>query len=117
MRRFRFYKEPDNRWFIDLPEWEGSKADLEMVAGADVMLDYMAEDKDEVFLYISEEPFEDSDVLEFQKKADEIGNGAYYLMPKYRGIDLNLELWLCDVTLHVFNGTFPSVIHVRKIEE
>jgi hypothetical protein len=26
-----FVKEEDNRWYIDLPNWEGDKADLEMV--------------------------------------------------------------------------------------
>jgi hypothetical protein len=27
IRRFKFYKEEDNRWFVDLPEWEGEKDD------------------------------------------------------------------------------------------
>jgi len=34
-RKLKFYKEADERWYVELPEWEGSKADLEMVAGAD----------------------------------------------------------------------------------
>ena len=34
-----FYRESNTKWFIDLPEWKGSKEDLEMVDGADTMLD------------------------------------------------------------------------------
>lgn len=113
MKLFKFYKEADNRWYVELPEWEGSKADLEMVAGADMMLDYMAEDSNEVQAYLSIEPFEGADVLQFQRLATEIDNGAFYLMPKYLGIDLNLELWLCDVTKWLF-GNFPETIYLQK---
>ena len=28
-RKFKFYKEDDNRWFVDLPEWEGEKKNLD----------------------------------------------------------------------------------------
>jgi len=114
MRKFRFYKESDNRWYIDLPEWTGSKADLEMVAGADNMLDYMAEGNNEVHAYISEIEFECADVLKLKGLADDIGNGAYYFMKKYRGIEINLSLWLCDVTLFVFNGKFPEYIFIAS---
>ncbi len=41
MKRLRFYKEEDHRWYVDLHEWNGSKEELEMVMGADIMLDYM----------------------------------------------------------------------------
>lgn len=33
MTEFRFYKEETHRWYVDLPEWEGPKAALEMVDG------------------------------------------------------------------------------------
>jgi hypothetical protein len=112
MRKFRFYKEADGRWYIDLPEWTGSKADLEMVAGADAMLDYMAEGGNEVNAYISEQEFEGCDYLRLEGKAEDIGSGAYYFMQKYRGIHIDLRVWLCDVTLFVFNGDFPSRIFI-----
>ena len=44
MRTFRFNKEEDNRWFVDLPEWEGEKDELEMVLGADMLLDIISKD-------------------------------------------------------------------------
>ncbi len=36
MRTFKFYKTEVGRWYVDLPEWEGSVDELEMVAGADL---------------------------------------------------------------------------------
>lgn len=44
MKVHRFVRE-DNSWYIDLPEYieqGGSKGDLEMVSGADTMLDIIA---------------------------------------------------------------------------
>lgn len=111
MKKFRFYKESTQRWYVDLPEWTGSQADLEMVCGADTMLEYMAEGNDEVNLYLSVDPFENSDTLEYVRNATELENGAFYIMPMYKGIQLNLEVWLCDVTLWVFNE-FPKTIYL-----
>jgi hypothetical protein len=72
MKRLKFYKESDNRWYVDLPEWEGSKAELEMVAGADSMLEYMAEGEAQVWIMLSEDEFENADRLEFLRLATEI---------------------------------------------
>ncbi len=114
MERLKFYKETDNRWYVDLPNWTGTKAELEMVAGADTMLDYMAEDTNEVTLCISEEPFEGSDELAFLNNADDIGEGAYYKLSIYKGIDINLKMWLCNVTSWFF-GKFPQSIFITHI--
>lgn len=111
-RKLKFYKETDERWYVDLPEWEGSKANLEMVAGADTMLNYMAEGSDQINLFMSEEDFEGADKLEFIRIADEIGDGAHYLMKSYVGIEFNLDVWLCGVTTFVFNGRYPSIIYI-----
>jgi hypothetical protein len=113
MERFRFYKESNGNWYVDLPKWTGSKADLEMVSGADTMLEYMAEGNVEVHAYISENEFDNSDVLKLKGLAEDVGSGAYYIMDKYKGIDLNLNIWLCDVTIFVF-GKFPDKIYISK---
>lgn len=117
MKKLRFYKESSGCWYVDLPDWKGSKADLQMVAGADTMLDYMAEGKDEVELFVSEEAFEGGDLLQFIKPATELGNGSYYFLDKFRGIDIKLEMWLCDVTKFVFGGYFPDEIYIAAISE
>ncbi|MET3500543.1 hypothetical protein ABIC45_002134 [Mucilaginibacter rubeus] len=57
---YKFIKEDNGRWYIDLPDWQGVKADLEMVEGADTMLDYVGEGSNEVKLLLAEEPFEGS---------------------------------------------------------
>jgi hypothetical protein len=111
MKRLKFYKESDNRWYVDLPEWTGNKAELEMVAGADSMLEYMAEGESQVWLMLSEEYFENADKLEFLRLATEIGNGAFYKLNNYRGVEIGLEMWLCDVTKFVF-GNFPNDIFI-----
>jgi hypothetical protein len=112
--KLKFYKESDNRWYVDLPEWEGSKADLELVSGADTMLEYMSEGENHVWLILSEENFEGSDKLEFIRLATEVENGAFYKLEKYKGIEINLEMWLCDVTKFVF-GDFPKIIHLSNV--
>lgn len=120
MKHLKFYKEIDQwfgeRWYVDLPDWTGSKADLEMVAGADTMLDMIGEGEREVHLNVSESYFEYSDELVFIEKADDIGNGAYYHLNKYRGIELNHRMWLCDVVLFIFTG-FPEQIYFCKSKD
>lgn len=113
MRQFRFYKETDNRWYIDLPEWKGAKADLEMVSGADRMLEYMAEGESEVEVYISEEHFAGAYFLDLLDEYPP-GAGADYILRMYKGIEFNLQMWLCDVTKFVFNK-FPVRIFIAPI--
>jgi len=42
----------------------------------------------------------------------EIGEGAWYKLENYLGIDFRLQMWLCDVTKFVF-GDFPRKIYFR----
>lgn len=69
--KLKFYKETDNRWYVDLPNWEGSKAELEMVAGA-TMLDYMSSNTSEITLDLDIEPFDGADELKFIRLATEL---------------------------------------------
>lgn len=113
MRTFRFYKDIDKKWYVDLPEWTGPKADLEMVVGADTMLEFMAQGikKDEVYLTVSEEEFNDSDKIDFIREAIEWENGAFYHLETYKGIKLNQEMWICDVIKFVY-GYFPETLFI-----
>lgn len=114
MKILKFYKETNNRWYVYLPKWNGSKDDLEMVAGADNMLEYMSKGNRHVFLALSEQEFENADKLCFLRLATELENGAFYKLEKYRGIEINLEMWLCDVTKFVF-GSFPKAIFLLVV--
>lgn len=112
MKILKFYRDYDNRWYVFLPEWLGEKADLEMVSGADTMLDIISQGETEIRVAFSLSPFDDSNKLTMIRLATELDNGAYYLLDHYNGIDLNLELWLCDVTKFVF-GDLPELIYFR----
>ncbi len=114
MNSYRFNKETNGRWYVDIPSWVGPKSALEMVAGADKMLDILAENNNFVGVLISELPFSGGDLLEFIRTADEVGEGSFYLLKTYQGSKLNLEMWLCDVMLHVF-GKFPKTLYIQKI--
>jgi hypothetical protein len=108
----RFYKDWQG-WFIDLPDYPGSKSDLAMVIGADTMLDIYAQGEGEVFLQIEENIFENCDRLDFLRHVEDIG-GAYYQVNSILGIKYDFEVWLCDVTIYVF-GYLPNSIYLRKI--
>jgi len=120
MKKLKFYKDEDRNWFVDLPDWEGTKADLQMVAGADSMLEMLSDGKKEIWLNVSdeeikiEEPFENLVKLDFVREAIEIENGAFYNAKTIHGVEINLEVWLCDVTLFVF-GKFPEAIYFYPI--
>ena len=113
MKRFRFYKESDGRWYVDLPEWTGDKANLEMVSGADLMLNMIAEGESETYLSLSEEYFEGSNKLEFINLTTELGEGATYKLHNYQGVIMDFDIWLCGVTTFVF-GNYPKIIYFYK---
>lgn len=115
MQQHRFIKE-EMGWFIDLPEYlaaGGAKADLQMVAGADTMLDVMAGGGDSVTVQLDEAPFEGADELQLTELCDPILGGGIYDMKSFEGRDVNQQMWLCAVTEFVF-GYMPPKIWVKR---
>lgn len=115
MKIYRFIKSGAD-WYIDLPEFieqGGSQGDLQMVEGADKMLDMMACNESTVTLSIAKEPFAGADMLELTEKCDPYMGGGYYKMPEYEGQKVNRTMWLCHVTEFVF-GDIPQQIFVRR---
>lgn len=108
-RTLKFEKDTLSQWFAVIPEWTGSRDDLQMVMGADVLLDIIAQGENNVEITFSTENFEGSDVLQWIKDDTEIGGGYYYLN-EYKGIIYQLNIWLCDVTKFVF-GEMPKQIY------
>jgi len=113
MEILRFYKEDQKKWYADIPSWTGRKSATRMVAGADTLLDMIAKGREEVYLHFSEEYLPDADVLYFKKKS--WINGATYKLKNYEGANQKLNVWLCDVTLHVL-GKFPRRIYFKEVE-
>jgi hypothetical protein len=119
----RFYKENDI-WYIDLPEFLeaglGTKQNLMMVAGADLMLDNLSNNGTEITLTFADEPFEGSQNTLHKKRIGldkkllalighaPVDYGAYY---DWKEND-NQSVWLCPVTEYVFQGGYPDTIYV-----
>lgn len=100
-----------DRWYIDLPEWLGPRANLEMVAGADTMLDVFAQDQERVNVTFTnyEAPEITPDLL-----LTHVGEGTYsvtQLNEKYANAPA--KMWLCGVTKFVFDSDYPEKISVR----
>lgn len=116
-RQFKFYKEDTGRWYVDLPEWEGEKAELEMVSGADLFLDIISQGEGVTYVTLSDEEFPGSEILEMKYLGTlegwEMGSGAWYKLISYMGLEYKLDMWLCDVTKFVF-GSFPKNIYFCK---
>jgi hypothetical protein len=115
----KFYKETSGEWFIDLPEWEEDKSALQMVLGADTLLDIMAQGHNEVLVRFSTDGFPGADVMGWVTDGvpgDIEMSGATYHAELYRGIEYNLDLWLCNVTLFVL-GEFPKYIYYSCLTE
>jgi hypothetical protein len=109
----KFEKTPEHRWFVDLPDWKGSKDDLEMVSGADTMLDIISQGSGEIFLGLSNSPtLFPQCTLELLEECFPPTFGANYLAKEINGVDYNLRVWLCDVTKFVFSGVFPKKIFI-----
>ena len=127
IKTFTFNKEETGRWYIDLPDYlldGGVKADLEMVMGADKMLDIYAQDSDNVTFSISDEPFSDNkwgDTLTLVclgmspddcEGLPEEDFGAVYQVSSILGIEYNFQIWLCPITKYVFD-TYPKNIYIK----
>ena len=111
-KKLRFYKEEDNRWYVDLPGFEGDKSELEMVAGADHMLDIYSQGENDVYLKLALSEYPGADKL---TRLDKNGSGFDYKVSSHFGIPYDYTLWLCDVTKYVY-GQFPKFIYVQKIK-
>jgi hypothetical protein len=113
MEILRFYKKDQKKWYADIPNWTGRKSALRMIGGADTLLDMVAKGRKEIYLYFSKEEIENGEVLYFKKKT--FLNGATYRLKKFEKNNVKLKVWLCNVTLHVFNE-FPKRIYFKEVE-
>ena len=90
-----------------------------MVKGADVLLDQLAENRNEVWIEESTRPIlEYTDVLDRVKKLG-LAKGAIYKGNKIKIHHAILEennLWLCPVTLFVFLH-YPKKIYYKKVQK
>ncbi len=111
MTTYRFYKEDTGSWYADLPGYPGPKGDLLMVAGADDMLDIIANGGKECSFMASETYFDKADKLELLNHA---GGGGDYILKEFQGQTINHKMWLCSVIKYVF-GKVPDVLYFKTL--
>ena len=105
---YNFYKNQKNQnWYIDLPEWKGNIEELQMVLGADTLLDILAQDDDKIYIAIALTPFDHTHELHYKSGEDK--GGWYELKSNLH----NFDLWLCEVTQFIF-GFLPEIIYMKK---
>ncbi len=132
LRNYDFYKETDvtqfngipvfqnigpkkDRWYIDLPEWQGPKANLEMVAGADTMLEVLSRGNKRINVSFtdSKKLLVDKD-LPISLSLEHKNDGVYRVFThetEFTADELPNEIWLCAVTQFIF-GDYPQHIYV-----
>lgn len=104
-REFQFYQTAAAKWYLDLPEWKGDPEELEMVEGADKWLDLVSNQSKHVQLRLSDEKFENAEILTLLHVREEnLGGGGNYYLDTYLGQKVDLKLWLCEVTRFVFKS-------------
>ena len=108
MKNFKFNKYKD-RWYIDLPDWEGSQDDLEMVSGADTLLDIIAQGDNEVYISWSEELIEGYTYKLIFLREEDFTGATYIVEGDYI---TSFEAWLCNVLPWVF-GYFPKTMYIK----
>ena len=117
----RFFKQ-DNKWYADIPNH--TLEDNEMVMGADIALEYLAEGKAELNITLTDERPDWNAPLELTRKEHD-DEGAYYdvsgilfmdFMITYGSefIGMRPQVWICNVTHDVF-GEHPEHIYITKI--
>ncbi len=102
----------DGRWYVIFPEYEGDHDDLEMVEGADKMLDALTEDGLYVTLSVEREEPSDGDYFTLEIEAHD-EDGAFYNVKNCKQFEGTV--WLCNV-VHEFFGDHPERIYCSVIE-
>jgi len=113
-RKIRFYKNLSDEWYADIPEWDGDPADLQMVEGADELLNWITGQGSSCELIMADEYLNEADVLElvYVREAN-LGGGGDYILENFRGRVVNHKLWFCHVTIFVFKQ-LPEKIYFRE---
>jgi hypothetical protein len=107
----KFNKLSSNRWYAEVEDWPGDFEDLEMVFGADTLLDKLSNGNDCVKLGIFADEVPSSFTLCLNKYKEDI-DGGYYEQHYYS--DIPESVYICNVTKFVL-GYFPDTIYLKKL--
>lgn len=108
-----FQKEKDNKWYVVLPEYPGNHEDLEMVLGADDLLEALSRVLHRTNItfriWLSKPDVPAGNLMKISQDAGgatyQVNNCMYY----------KNTAWLCNVTKYVFGGYHPNSIYFKVI--
>ena len=103
-----FEKWEDGRWFVVLPDYDGEHEDLEMVDGADTLLDFLTTDGLYVTVEVSLDEKKGYPIILNLVSHDVIGGS--YQVENLDGFSQNV--WLCNVVHYLF-GEHPEQIYFK----
>lgn len=109
MRTLSFQKI-NNKWYVVLPDWSGDFEDLEMVNGADDLLEALSQRLKKNLLTMNVWLAKPDIPCAHLKKIHQDKNGATYQVEHCLFYD-NV-IWLCNVTRFVF-GDHPNSIYFK----
>ncbi len=109
MKKLSFSKE-EGSWYINLKFWPGPKSALQMVQGADRLLDKLSKQSHYVKLEVYETPQSDA-IKATLILPNKLSNGGNYKIegPK----DYPKKMWLCNVTRYVYLGRMPKELYIK----
>ena len=105
-----FTKEKNGRWYVDFPGWPLSHDNLEMVAGAEDLLDYVSMGHHHISIRVkaSDKNISTSGI-KLTKDYSRLTRGSFY---NVENGGRTKRLWLCPVTLCVL-GHYPKYIYIE----
>ena len=110
-KSLRFYRS-GTEWFADVPQH--TKAENQMVAGADTLLDRVSNGAGEVFVVLSSDIPNPGEWKLHLHLVEHDKYGATYKV-KAAGQDGTQLAWLCNVMHTVFGGEHPTDIYIHSI--
>jgi hypothetical protein len=112
MKKLSFSKE-DGNWYINLKFWPGPKSALEMVQGADRLLDQLSQNTNHVKLKVYETPQDDALKVSLITP-NKLTNGGNYTIKGPQGFPK--KMWLCNVTRFVYLGRMPKELYIKACQ-
>lgn len=108
-----FVKEADGRWYADIRHWPRLfHSNLEMIAGADDLLEALDKGKGYVRMEVDMDPADKRDFFKMVKVGQTNLGATYKVLYCDR---YNKKAWLCNVGKFVM-GQHPDAIFARQIE-
>lgn len=106
-------------WYADVPGWTGKLEDLEMVMGADTMLDVLSKRGRFIRIQVSSQELPDS--IHLHTNGDVYGGTEYVPVGKVpSGISMIGTVWLCQVNNFFWGGSendvAPEDIYFKVIQ-